>query len=78
VFVVWLGDALDKNISDVLHHTTCPCTPQQCAHNNKINLGYEIGVALVKQMEIDDEVHSLGEDASGCVLQFMRILAELC
>lgn len=64
-----LGNVLDEAISDIFHHTPCPCTSQECADNST---GYKIGLALVQKMEVD-EVHSLDEDVSGLALQFIVI-----
>jgi len=55
---------LDAAVDDVFHNTPCPCTPQYCSQHD---VGYRIGIAVVKKMEID-EVHGLSEDASGSAL----------
>jgi len=51
---------LDQAISDVISETSCPCPPQECEDDE----GYRIGIAVIKKMEIGNEVHSLGEDKS--------------
>jgi len=71
VYLFCLGDALDKDINDIQHHTPCPCTPQQCAEDPS---GYRIGIALVQKMQVDSVVHGLNKDLSGLALQSASVI----
>jgi len=64
IFDLLLGNVLDEAINGVMSETSCPCSPQQCADDK----GYRIGIALIQKMVIDNEVHSMNEDASGLAL----------
>lgn len=55
------GNVLDKAIRDVISETSCPCSPQECVDDE----GYRIGIALIQKMVINNEVHSVNEDATG-------------
>lgn len=61
---------MDNAIREVIDKTSCPCTPQ-CVNDD----GYRIGIALVRNIEIDNDVHLLNGDASGFVLLCMSINA---
>jgi len=63
LFILWLDGVLNDAVTAV-RQTPCPCSPQECPENDA---GYKIGIALVREMEVD-EAHSV-DDLSGLELQ---------